>query len=889
MPDKRRLNLRRIFTRAGQWCLGLALALGLGLLTGLDGHGLSFRAKYPAIATPTVSPRANSRTVGSDASILLEQGQQRYKAGRFAEAATIWQQAATAFASQAEVLGQARALSYLSLAYQKLGKLSEAEAAITNSLENLRALAGSDRRLNQQVLAQALNTQGSLQLATGQTTQALETWQQAAAIYTQVGDQTGKIGSLINQARAQQVLGFYLQARKTLATVEQILIQSELDPQVRAIGLYNLGEVLRAIGDLDMAQQSLMQSLELTRQQQLTEEDAILLSLGNTALAQQQPDTALKYYQQVVDQAQPGLIKTQAQLNLLNLAINQQQWPTAQLLQAQIRPQIASLPLSRNAIYAQIHYIQSLGHLHRHRGTNALSWAEIARLAADTVQAARQLQDIRAEAYALGNLAAIYEQAQQWPEAIALTRRALTLAQQVNASEITYQWQWQLGRLLASQAKQPGTGEEATYQQAIAAYSNAVETLQTIRGDLVAISSDVQFSFRDSVEPVYRQFAGLLLPANPQADNQEYLRRAREVIEALQLAQLENFFQEACLNAQPVSIDQVDQRSAVLYSILLSDRFEIILALPNQPLKRYSTAISQADVEALVDQMRANLRRTSSNEDRLQVSQQIYNLVLGPAEAAIAESGIKTLVFVLDGVFQSIPIAALYDGQHYLIDKFNIALAPSLQLLDPQPLQPKQLKVLMAGLSEASQGFAALPGVELEVQQVKSQLPVRVLLNQQFTSEVLQEQIETVAYPVVHLATHGQFSSDAKDTFILAWDRPINVKQLDTLLRARGQGDRRPIELLVLSACQTAAGDKRAALGLAGVAVRSGARSTLATLWSVDDQSTSQLMVQFYQAISQGTATKAEALRQAQLSLKQEPGFGHPYYWAPFVLIGNWL
>jgi len=117
----------------------------------------------------------------------------------------------------------------------------------------------------------------------------------------------------------------------------------------------------------------------------------------------------------------------------------------------------------------------------------------------------------------------------------------------------------------------------------------------------------------------------------------------------------------------------------------------------------------------------------------------------------------------------------------------------------------------------------------------------------------------------VHLATHGQFSSSAKDTFVLAWDSPINVKQLDDLLRGRELGDRSPIELLVLSACQTAVGDRRATLGLAGMAVRSGARSTLATLWSVDDQSTALLMVKFYQNLTQPGLTKAEALRRAQL------------------------
>ncbi|MHC5828531.1 MAG: CHAT domain-containing protein, partial [Nostoc sp.] len=118
---------------------------------------------------------------------------------------------------------------------------------------------------------------------------------------------------------------------------------------------------------------------------------------------------------------------------------------------------------------------------------------------------------------------------------------------------------------------------------------------------------------------------------------------------------------------------------------------------------------------------------------------------------------------------------------------------------------------------------------------------------------------------------------------------PINVKELDQLLQARDRPGRSPLELLILSACETAAGDQRAVLGLAGMAVRSGARSTLGTLWAVQDESTVDLMNKFYLELSQPGVTKAEALRQAQLLLLRSSNYGHPYYWAPFVLVGNWL
>jgi CHAT domain-containing protein len=255
----------------------------------------------------------------------------------------------------------------------------------------------------------------------------------------------------------------------------------------------------------------------------------------------------------------------------------------------------------------------------------------------------------------------------------------------------------------------------------------------------------------------------------------------------------------------------------------------------------------------------------------------------------LAQSQVKTLVFVLDGSLRNIPMAALYDGQQYLVQKYAVALTPGLQLLAPKSLKRTQLRALTGGLTEARQNFPPLQNVAIEVQEIQSEIPGKVLLNQDFTSTSFQREISSVPFPVVHLATHGQFSSNAEDTYILTWDGRINVNQLNEVLRRRDQSQSSAIELLVLSACKTAKGDKRAALGLAGVAVRAGARSTLASLWSVDDESTAVLMSQFYRELAHTTVNKAEALRQAQLFLLQDSRYRYPRYWAPFVLVGNWL
>jgi CHAT domain-containing protein len=887
-------RLKKFFKYVG---LGSFTAL-LTVLLGLGGFATVAGIARVNAAMPD-APTIDFST--SKASQLMQEGLQHYQSGQFQQAMAAWQQATDAFAAQGDRLNQAMVLSNLALAYHQLGQWREANQTIATSLQLLQTEGSSSEFLK--ILAQALNTQGKLQLAQGQAEQALTTWQKASETYQQVGDKIGAARSLINQAQALRVLGFYQRVNTTLEQASHLL-QDQPNSAVKAAGLLSFGESLRLVGDLKKSQEVLQKSLAISQQLQSPPAiTATLLSLGNTAYAQQQFEEAFKYYQQAIASSTSPTTTLQAQLNQLRLLIETGKLTEAQALATKIQPQLASLPLSRTAIYTQINFTQSLMKLWSQKpevqSRDASTPQNAAQILATAQKQAKELGDQRAESYAVGYLGQVYEQTQQRSEAQALTEKALLLAQSSNTRDIAYLWQWQLGRLLKAQIGEGKTNSSADTsamppalrEASIAAYKEAINTLSSLRNDLVATNLDLQFSFRESVEPVYRQLVGLLLqpPLTKGEVSQENLQQARQVIESLQLAELDNFFREACLTTRPEQIDRVDPKAAVIYPIILPDRLEVILSLPNQPLRHYATSIAQSDLESLLNKMRRSLRRTSLDQERLPLSQKGYDWLVRPAESELAASGIKTLVFALDGSLKNLPMAALHDGQQYLVEKYSVALTPSLQLLEPRLLAREEIKVLVGGLSEARQGFLALPGVESEVKQIESNIPTQVLLNQQFTSTALQDEIQAVSFPVVHLATHGQFSSNAENTFILAWDERINVKELGGLLQARAQNERKPIELLVLSACQTAAGDNRAALGLAGVAVRSGARSTLATLWSVDDRSTSSFMVEFYQGLAQSQVTKVQALRDAQLALLKQPEFRHPYYWAPFVLVGNWL
>ncbi|AOY84625.2 CHAT domain-containing protein [Moorena producens JHB] len=931
-------------------------AANLGLSATLRSQPANFQPAFQ----PKNLPYGNAKEQQANLTVstLLKQGKGLYDSGRFAEAVDVLEQALESNQTQGDQLSEAMVLSNLSLAYQQLGLWNQAKNAIANSEKLLRSIKPTDNSTAYlQVMAQSLMIKGSIELGSSEAKAAMESWEQAAVTYGELGDEAGEIRSRINIAQALQELGLYKRALNLLNQVEESLV-AQPDSLNKAIGLRSLGNMRQLVGELSQSRETLEKSLEIARSLPYSQEiSAILFSLGNTARAQQELDEAINYYQQAFNESRDPITKLEAQLNQLSLLIDlwsryandSKRIKEAQGLIHQIKPQLESLPLSRRSIYLRINFAQSLrrafqwasksplgrtlmkdevrsikdeGYVQTfldavaHGGnpqdrTGSRSWGEpprprylaaslakglqasvkkavqpsyeIAKILATAVQQAKALGDKRAEAYALGSLGQLYEQNQQLPESQDLTQQALKLAQEINAPDISYRWQWQLGRILKLQ------GEE---ENAIAAYTEAVNTLKSLRSDLVAVNQQVRFTFRESVEPVYREFVQLLLQSDSNEANPDNLEKAREVIESLQLAELDNYFRSACLNATPVVIDQVidqvDTKAALIYPIILPESLDIIIRLPQQPLRHYRTELPQDQIESTLEDLRYMLPQLHRRAF-LPMSQQVYNWVIRPIEEDLANSQVDTLVFVLDGALRNIPMAALHDGKQYLVEKYSIALTPGLDLMNPQRLVRENIKVLTAGLSESRRGYPALPFVEVELEKIKAQVPSEILLNQDFTETSFENSVEAAPFPVVHIASHGQFSSEAEKTFIMTWDSDINVTELKDLLQTTDLRQATPIELLVLSACETATGDKRAALGIAGVAIEAGARSTLATIWAVNDEATAVLMNRFYQELTDKSISKAEALNRAQKSILQDPNYEHPFYWAAYIMVGNWL
>ncbi|MCJ8278813.1 MAG: CHAT domain-containing protein [Rivularia sp. ALOHA_DT_140] len=337
---------------------------------------------------------------------------------------------------------------------------------------------------------------------------------------------------------------------------------------------------------------------------------------------------------------------------------------------------------------------------------------------------------------------------------------------------------------------------------------------------------------------------------------------------------------------------QVGENAAFIYPIVLENRLEVVYKLPGQPFQSYSNSVARNQVEKTADKLRRAIAKRDT-ETANQQSQAVYQWLIKPLEKELEKNkAVETLVFVLDTELRNIPMAVLYDknNKEYFVEKnYALSVLPTSQLFNLRP-SSERLKILAGGISEALEvenlQFEAIDAQE-ELSQISELASTKSLLNQQFNQEALQQKLKNEDFSVLHLATHGNFSSDPEQTYILAYNELLRPNDINRLLGNENQQSR--IELLVLSACQTASGDNRATLGLAGLAVRAGADSTLATLWKVSDEFTIKLIKKFYQELNTGVS-KAEALHRAQKSLVFAGKYrNEPYDWGAYILVGNWL
>lgn len=343
-----------------------------------------------------------------------------------------------------------------------------------------------------------------------------------------------------------------------------------------------------------------------------------------------------------------------------------------------------------------------------------------------------------------------------------------------------------------------------------------------------------------------------------------------------------------------------------------TDELELLLITSSgEPIRKRLAGVTRAEVEQarrkLVSQI-TDPRLLGTGY--LPPAQQLYQWLIAPLEQDLQSEEIENLSFILDTGLRFIPLAALHDGEQFLVEKYSVGLMPSLSLTDTRYVNMRSLEVLAMGASEFTDQLP-LPAVPTELQTIVPNLwPGEILLNADFTVQNLRQQREQRPFGILHLATHGEFRSGGlSESYIQFWNQKLRLDEI----RQLGLNDP-PLELLVLSACRTALGDEQAELGFAGLAVQAGVKSALASLWYVSDEGTLALMTEFYGQLRE-VPIKAEALRQTQIAMikgevrlengeiytsrsgavllpegvvrNETQDLSHPFYWAAFTLIGS--
>ena len=749
--------------------------------------------------------------------------------------------------------------------------------------------------------AQSVDVQG--QLAAGRAAyergafdRAIESWTLAADTAERAGDRGGQIQALVYAGEGYAALGRYGQAAGLLDRALKLAEDSPDRSQVPWI-LSRLGNILIATGPADAAETTLRRALEMAREGGDTSLTiAVLNDLGNFLATRRKAAEAVVVYRESAALAERAGDVPQSMRGRVNLARALRQSGDARGAREALDAVLASAepsPPSRETSLLLI----SVGVGYRElRGAGPDPGNELLRRAGRALSRAKdvaeQIGDRRTSSYATGYLGTLYEDAGRYPEALQLTREAMFDAQQAQAPESLYRWQWQLARL----HRKMGAVDDA-----LTAYRAAVQQVAAVRPELTVRYDAASASFRESVGPLFFELVDLLLrraadatagtPGRPpsEKDRRDLLVEAREIVESFKVAELRDYFRDDCVDialSKITELDVVSPTAAVVYPIVLPDRVEMLVTLPSG-LRRFVVPVTEARLTKEVLQFRQLLERRTTRQF-LRPSRQLYDWLMRPLEADLEAAKIDTLVFVPDGSLRTIPMAALHDGKQFLIAKYALAITPGLKLTDPRPLDRKRPRILAVGVTEAVQGFAPLPEVEREIANVREVFGGTTLLNAQFSVARFEQELKNGEYTILHVASHGEFGGEIDKTFILAYDGKVTMDRLDRLIGVLKYRDE-PLELLALSACDTAEGDDRAALGLAGVAVKAGARSAVATLWSVNDEASAGLIADFYRELKDPNVSRGVALQRAQLKVLSDPRYEHPGFWSPFLLINNWL
>ncbi|MBW4592651.1 MAG: tetratricopeptide repeat protein [Brasilonema angustatum HA4187-MV1] len=821
-------------------------------------------AKNREIGAGKIPNQEEQETTGS---IFNNIGLVYQSMGQYSQAVRYYQQSLSLMEKIEDKLGVGSALNSLGGVYYETGQYSQALKFFQQALVNVKKAKDPVEEANN------LNNIGLVYSELGQYPQAIKFYREALTIWKKNGDKLGEGTTLHNIGFAYNKMNKYSQAlnyyQQALANFREIGNQPKIGST-----LNNIGFVYQQLEQYSQALESLEQALSVL--QQVGDRAVVgrtLDSMGSAYKGMRKYQQALASYQQALLLSREIGDRTAQRITLANIG---------DLLAQQNKPQLAIIfyKQSVNVTEAIRTQLRSLSQEQQQSYTATV--ADIYRRLADLLLR----QDRVLEAQQVLDLLKIQELDDYLHDVRGNERTAkgvesLSPEQSINQGlKVIADKQIQISRQLGELQKIPPTNRKPQDKEKI-----------------VTLEANLLTEFNQFIDsPEVNAWLGQLTPKTAQ-----------------QIIPLDS------LNSLRDNLQRLNQNAVLLYPLVLDNRLELVLTTPNTPPIHRSVPIKKEELNRLIVDFRSALENPESNATVS--AKKLYELLIQPIEKDLANADAKTIIYAPDGALRYLPLAALYDGKQWLAQRFrtNNITALSLTDLDTQPLP--QIKVLAGAttqrhvvqLESTSLPFKALEYAGAEVENLATMMPgTKTLLDNEFNRQAMIPYLNV--YTIIHMATHAFFvNGKPEDSFILMGDGGlVTLPDIQKLSLPN-------VDLVVLSACETAVSDKigkgEEILGFGYQVQRTGARAAIASLWSVSDGGTQALMDAFYAFLSQGKMSKAEALRQAQVAMitgdysgitqDQDRGIlkstrqnlpakvanrlSHPYYWAPFILIGNGL
>ncbi|OUC15148.1 MAG: hypothetical protein B0A82_08340 [Alkalinema sp. CACIAM 70d] len=821
---------------------------------------------------------------------------------QYPKALDFYQQSLTIHRAISDRNGEATTLNNIGLIYAHLGQYSKALDFYQQSLGIRKDTGDRDGEAN------SLNNIGGIYAHLSQYPKALDFYQQALTLVREINNRTGEINTLNNIGSIHAYLGQY---SKALDFYQQSLVICKAlgDRDVEAKSLNNIGNIYSSLGQYSRALEFYQQSLSIHKALgDRNGEGTTLNNIGSIYVHLGQYPKALHFAQQALA-IRKDIGDRNGEANSLDsigsIYAGLGQYPKALEFYQRALTIVKAIG-NRNG---EATIINNIGYVYiaRQKPVSAIGFFK---------QSVNVYELIRQDNRPLSR-----EQQESYTKTVEHTYRKL--ADLLLSQGRLLEAQQVLELLKVQEISLLDRENRATLTAAGIAYTRTETQIKTEHGNLVALGeklynceTDEKRCDRTQVQQWQTQRQQLQQQFDQILATAEQTAKSRQT--EIAIAGKNDFIKsyQSIVEAQPGTL--------LVYPFVTDDKIWLLWASAGGVLGSTEVpTVGRKQLLTAVKDFRDRLQTPSSDPAEIEKlqrsSQQLYQWLIKPLEPALESKNIQHLVFSLDSATRYIPMAALYDGNQYLLQRYSIStvLNASLTVMDDRlPRSTQATPVLALGVSQGFPNFAPLANVPTELNSILKIYPGQQFLNQTFNEQTLSNQLKQ--QKIVHIATHADFQAvDPKSSFLLLGNgQPYPIREIQFL---RNLGN---VHLVVLSACETALSetdpDGKEILGISAYFTggNSKAKAVMASLWQVNDASTSQLMQQFYNNLATGQMTKAEALRQAQLSMLSDktrkpdskdrrssvvynPGSGqnaglsrdlsHPYYWAPFILIGNGL